>query len=114
MPESPASAPAISPATAPEAPATPAPLFKTVASAMPAPEAAPQAPSPAPAAPPSLPPTPQAEPGVYILHASLYVGLIQSGSFAKRLQQAGLPACVRQEARGEGKLRYLVLVGPYY
>ncbi|MBI4800735.1 MAG: DotU family type IV/VI secretion system protein [Desulfarculus sp.] len=70
---------------------------------------APRPPEPAP--PPS--PAPQAEPGVYILHAGLYVGPIQSGRLAQRLKGAGLPAFVRQEARGEGKVRYLVLVGPY-
>lgn len=70
-----------------------------------------KAPEPAPAPPP--PPAPQAEPGVYILHAGLYVGPIQSGRLAQRLKSAGLPAFVRQEVRGEGKVRYLVLVGPY-
>jgi cell division septation protein DedD len=62
---------------------------------------------------PAPPPTPQAEPGLYILHAGLYVGPVQSGRLAERLKKAGLPAYVRQEMRGEGKLRYLVLVGPF-
>jgi cell division septation protein DedD len=41
------------------------------------------------------------------------VGPIQSGRLAERLKKIGLPAYVRQEMRGEGKLRYLVLVGPF-
>ncbi|MBI5521741.1 MAG: DotU family type IV/VI secretion system protein [Desulfarculus sp.] len=127
----PAPPPALEPAKPPE-PTTPAPVVETAKApgpaAPPPPVEAPQVPAPAPAPmaaeapkpaesppppPPPAPAPPQAEPGAYILHAGLYVGPIQSGRLAQRLSSAGLPAFVRQEVRGEGKVRYLVLVGPY-
>ncbi|MFH1034593.1 MAG: DotU/TssL family secretion system protein [Pseudomonadota bacterium] len=105
------------PATAPQAEPAPAMAVALAPAPTPAPAPAPQDASPAPTPAPEPTPepgAPQAEPGVYLLHAGLYVGPIQSGRLATRLQQAGLPAFVRQEVRSQGRLRYLVLVGPFY
>lgn len=115
--------------TQPETPAAPAALAASAATsppraekplpppAKPAPTPPVQAPAPAASPPPAAPPV-QAGPsapapaGGYLLHAGLFVGPVQSGRLAKRLQDIGYRAWVRQEER-QGKTRYLVLLGPF-
>ncbi len=62
-------------------------------------------------APPPPPPAPAT--ASYRLQVGVFVGPLQAGRLAKRLQEAGIPAAVSKQPRSGGKLWYRVDAGPF-
>ncbi len=63
--------------------------------------------------PPPPPPPPPARQSAYRLQVGVFVGPLQAGRLARRLQAAGIPAAVSKAARSGGKFWYRVDAGPF-